>query len=64
MDQLKTYLQDRLKFLQQVADADPSEDCISTLGQMHEINHILQWIDEHDNASAPQSGAHDTTPKA
>ena len=48
MDQLKAYLKDRLKFLQQVADADRSEDCISTLGQMHEINHILQWIEEHE----------------
>lgn len=46
MDQLKTYLKDRLKFLQQVADADRSENCISTLGQIHEIKVTLDYIKE------------------
>lgn len=63
MQDLKNYLNDRLKYLQEVADADQSENCISTLGQIHELKVILEWIDEHDNASASQSDAHDGTPK-
>lgn len=46
MEQLKQYLKDRLEFLQQVADADKSENCISTLGQIHEIKVTLDYIKE------------------
>lgn len=48
MQDLKNYLNERRKFLQEVANADASENCISTLGQIHEINHILLWIEEHE----------------
>ena len=49
LDTLKTYLQDRLKFLQQVADADKSEDCLSVLGQIHEIKATLYWIEDQED---------------
>lgn len=49
MEELKTYLKDRLQFLQQVADADQSEDCLSVLGQIHEIKATLYWIEDHEN---------------
>ena len=48
MQDLKNYLNDRRKFLQEVANADASENCISTLGQIHEIKNILLWIEEHE----------------
>lgn len=48
MEELKTYLKDRLKFLLEVANADPSEDSLSVLGQIHEIKHILNYIEEHE----------------
>lgn len=47
MEELKNYLEERKKFLQQVADADQSEDSLTTLGQIHEIKVTLMWIDEH-----------------
>lgn len=50
MEDLKSYLKDRLKFLYEVANADKSEDALSVLGQIHEIKVILNWIDEHENA--------------
>lgn len=62
MQNLKDYLNDRRKFLQEVANADPSEDSLSTLGQIHEIKHILNWIDDHENADETQPHAHTTTP--
>lgn len=48
MEELKTYLKDRLKFLLEVANADPSEDSLSVCGQIHEIKHILNYIEEHE----------------
>lgn len=48
MQDLKTYLEERRKFLQEVANADESEDSLSTLGQIHEIKNILLWIEEHE----------------
>lgn len=59
MQDLKNYLNERRKFLQEVADADPSEDSLSVCGQLHEIKVILNWIDEHENADA-----HTNTPNA
>ena len=44
MQDLKNYLKERLKFLYEVANADPSEDALSVLGQIHEIKHILNYI--------------------
>ena len=61
MQNLKEYLNDRRKFLQEVANADPSEDSLSTLGQIHEIKHILNWIDDHENAKS-KPHTHTTTP--
>ena len=55
MQDLKNYLNDRIKFLYEVANADPSEDSLSVLGQIHEIKHILNWIDEHENTTEPQT---------
>ena len=63
MQNLKNYLNDRIKFLYEVANADPSEDSLSTLGQIHEIKHILNWIDEHENADENPTDAHTNTPK-
>lgn len=48
MEDLKSYLKDRIKFLYEVANADPSEDALSVLGQIHEIKHILNYIEEHE----------------
>lgn len=48
MQDLKDYLKDRLKFLYEVANADASEDSLSVLGQIHEIKHILNYIEEHE----------------
>lgn len=48
MQDLKNYLIERRKFLQEVANADESEDSLSTLGQIHEIKNILLWIEEHE----------------
>lgn len=48
MQDLKNYLEERRKFLQEVANADPSEDALSVLGQIHEIKHILNYIEEHE----------------
>ena len=64
MQNLKNYLKDRLQFLQQVAAADKSEDCLSVLGQIHEIKTTLYWIEDHKNqiedTTEPQtSPAHD-----
>lgn len=50
MQDLKNYLNERRAFLQEVANADASEDALSVLGQIHEIKVILNWIDEHENA--------------
>lgn len=55
MQDLKDYLNERRKFLQEVADADASEDSLSVLGQIHEIKVILNWIDEHENADANET---------
>lgn len=49
---LKNYLKGRKKYLEQIIDADPSEDCISTMGQLHELNHIILWIEEHEEKEA------------
>ena len=66
MQNLKAYLQDRLQFLQQVAAADKSEDCLSVLGQIHEIKTTLYWIEDYKNQTAntteTQPHAHTTTP--
>lgn len=48
MQDLKNYLIERKKFLLEVANADESEDSLSTLGQIHEIKSILLWIEEHE----------------
>ena len=55
MQDLKNYLNERRKFLQEVANADASEDSLSVCGQIHEIKVILNWIDEHENADANQT---------
>lgn len=55
MQDLKNYLNERRKFLQEVADADPSEDSLSVCGQIHEIKVILNWIEEHENADADET---------
>lgn len=64
---LKQHLQSRLNFLNEVAAADRSEDCISTLGQIHEIRYTLDWIAEHENTNAdttePQTSPTHDTPK-
>lgn len=49
MQDLKTYLNDRLKFLYEVANADKSEDSLTVLGQIHELKVLLNYIDEHEN---------------
>ena len=49
MQDLKTYLEERRKFLLEVANADESEDSLSVCGQIHEIKNILLWIEEHEN---------------
>lgn len=49
MQDLKNYLNERRKFLQEVANADESEDSLSVCGQIHEIKNILLWIEEHEN---------------
>ena len=48
MQDLKNYLKERQTFLQEVAAADHSEDCLTVLGQLHELKIILLWIDEHE----------------
>ena len=48
MEDLKSYLKDRLKFLYEVANADKSEDALSVLGQIHEIKVTLNYIEEHE----------------
>lgn len=45
---LKQYLNERRKFLEEIADADQSEDSISTMGQLHELKVIMLWIEEHE----------------
>lgn len=64
MQDLKNYLNERRKFLQEVANADASEDSLSVCGQIHEIKVILNWIDEHENADANETpnDAHTNTP--
>lgn len=51
MQHLKTYLEERRKFLQEVANADASENAISVLAQIHEIKVILNWIEEHEHTT-------------
>lgn len=51
MQDLKNYLKDRKKYIEQIIDADPSEDCISTMGQLHELNHIILWLEEHEQST-------------
>ena len=60
MQDLKNYLKDRKKYLEQIIDADPSEDCISTLGQLHELNHIILWMEEQEDADETPKDAHKT----
>jgi hypothetical protein len=55
MQDLKNYLNERRQFLQEVANADASEDALSVLGQIHEIKVILNWIDEHENAGTNET---------
>lgn len=55
MEDLKSYLKDRIKFLYEVANADPSEDALSVCGQIHEIKVILNWIEEHENTDANET---------
>lgn len=62
MQDLKDYLNERRKFLQEVADADASEDSLTVLGQLHEIKVILNWIEEHEDADANPTDAHTNTP--
>jgi hypothetical protein len=50
--------------LQEVANADASEDSLSVCGQIHEIKVILNWIDEHENADETPNTAHTNTPNA
>ena len=63
MQNLKNYLNDRIKFLYEVANADPSEDSLSTLGQIHEIKHILNWIDENEPEKTESQNSTPSTPK-
>lgn len=62
MQDLKNYLNERRQFLQEVADADPSEDSLSVCGQIHEIKVILNWIEEHENADETPTNAPTITP--
>ena len=62
MQDLKDYLNERRQFLQEVANADASEDALSVLGQIHEIKVILNWIDEHENADETPTDARTNTP--
>lgn len=63
MQNLKNYLNDRIKFLYEVANADPSEDSLSTLGQIHEIKHILNWIDENESEKTDSQKSTTSIPK-
>ena len=62
MQDLKNYLNERRQFLQEVANADASEDALSVLGQIHEIKVILNWIDEHEKADETPTDARTNTP--
>ena len=66
MQDLKNYLNERRKFLQEVANADASEDSLSVCGQIHEIKVILNWIEEHEDAVANEmpTDAPTNTPNA
>ena len=63
MQDLKTYLNNRRKFLEELANNDAAA---SVLGQLYEINNILNWIDEYENADANETptDAHTNTPNA
>lgn len=66
MQNLKDYLNRRLKFLYDITDKDDAGNNISTLSQIHEIKVILNWIDDHENADAEETpaDAHTNTPKS
>ena len=64
MQDLKNYLNERRQFLQEVANADASEDSLSVCGQIHEIKVILNWIEEHENADANETPNDNTTKEA
>ena len=55
MQDLKNYLNERRKFLQEVANADDSEGSLSVCGQLHEIKVILNWIEEHEEKDANEN---------
>lgn len=48
MQNLKDYLNRRLKFLYDITDKDDAGNNISTLSQIHEIKNILQYIKDHE----------------
>lgn len=52
MEELKNYLKERRKFLQELANADAAA---SVLGQLHELNNIINWIDEHEEKDANEN---------
>lgn len=52
MQELKEYLKERRKFLEELANADAAA---SVLGQLHELNNILNWIDEHEEKDANEN---------
>lgn len=49
MQELKEYLKERRKFLQDLANDDATANI---LGQLYELNNILNWINEHEEKAA------------
>lgn len=47
MEKLKQYIKERKHFLQEVLDADISEDSLSVAGQLHELKVLENWIEEN-----------------
>lgn len=46
-NKLKQYIKERKHFLQEVLDADISEDSLSVAGQLHELKVLENWIEEN-----------------
>lgn len=59
MQNLKDYLNRRLKFLYDITDKDDAGNNISTISQIHEIKVILNWIDAHKQPKTYADGVKD-----
>ena len=59
MQNLKDYLNRRLKFLYDITEKDDAGNNISTLSQIHEIKLILNWIDAHKHSKTYADGVKD-----